>query len=361
MKKVADCMAGRDNNFTLLRAVAATLVLYYHSFPLSIGAAEPIGGFLGYGLGAVAVTVFFAVSGFLVTKSYQERKSLMAFLEARFLRIFPALAVLAFFCVLVIGPLFTTLRPADFFVHPQTLKFLYTHLMVNGIEIELPGVFNTNIYPVAVNGSLWTLPYEISMYEYLALLGLTTVIRRRRVFNVLYFVWALICFFVPPMILVQNIHMRSLSFAFFSGAFLYINRDRIPLNGIIALGLCSITFLFSRTGFHDLVVRAALAYTALWFALVPSGFIRRYNAFGDYSYGLYIYAFPVQQSLAAFWTTIGPLPMFLISGVVTLLMASLSWHLLEKRALRLKGRFISRIGGAAGRLKSRAIAARAAS
>jgi peptidoglycan/LPS O-acetylase OafA/YrhL len=302
------------------------------------------------------VSVFFTISGFLVTKSYLERKNLIAFLEARFLRIFPALAILAFFCVLVVGPLFTTLRLADFFLHPQTLKFLYTHLTVNRIEIELPGVFNDNIYPVAINGSLWTLAYEISMYEYVAFLGVTTLIRRRRIFNSLYIVWGLICFFVPPAILVHNIHMRSLSFAFFSGAFLYINRDRIPLNGIIAIALCVVAFLFSGTGVHDLVARAALAYTAIWL-FVPSGFVRRYNSIGDYSYGLYIYAFPVQQSLAALWTKIGPLPMFLISGVLTLLLASLSWHLVEKRALRLKGRLASGIGRAATRFRKSQAAA----
>jgi peptidoglycan/LPS O-acetylase OafA/YrhL len=118
MKSISDHMRGRDNNFKLLRVVAAVLVLYYHSFPLSLGPTlgrEPIGEFAGYGLGSAAVAVFFAISGFLVTKSYQERGNLLSFLEARFLRIVPAVAVLAFFCVFVIGPLFTTLPLVGFF------------------------------------------------------------------------------------------------------------------------------------------------------------------------------------------------------------------------------------------------------
>lgn len=110
-------MTGRNNNFNLLRVCCATLVLYYHSFPLSMGAAgahEPLGELLGYGVGTIGVTVFFVISGFLVTKSYHERENVLSFVEARFLRIVPALAALAFFCVLIIGPLFTRVSLAHF-------------------------------------------------------------------------------------------------------------------------------------------------------------------------------------------------------------------------------------------------------
>lgn len=202
----------------------------------------------------------------------------------------------------------------------------------------MPGVFDGNIYPGAVNGSLWTLPYEISMYKWVAFLGLISIIRRPFVFNLLYLAWCLICFFVPPTILVHQVQMRLLSFAFFSGAFLYVNRQRIPLNGFIALGLCAAAMLCHRTGSYQLMVEAALAYGAIWLAYRPSGFIRRYNSLGDYSYGMYIYAFPVQQSLAAIAPHIRPIPLFLIAFALTSLIASLSWHIIEKRALNLKGK-----------------------
>ena len=219
-------MNGRENNFNLLRMIAATLVLYFHSFPLSSGPSvqEPIGSFLKYGVGGIGVTIFFVMSGFLVTKSFDERRNIFLFIEARFLRIVPALAGVALFCVLIVGPCYTSLPLADFFWNSHTFRFLYTHMTVHRIEIELPGVFTRNIFPNAVNGSLWTLAYEISMYKWVAFLGLISVIRRRFTFSILFITWVLICLFVPPAYLVHNIQMRSLSVAFFSGAFLYVNR-----------------------------------------------------------------------------------------------------------------------------------------
>ena len=321
-------------------------VLYAHSFPLSMGPGryhEPLGGLTGYDLGSVGVFIFFAISGFLVTRSYQERGSLLSFLEARFLRIVPALVVLALFCILVIGPLYTSLPLPKFFLDSQTLRFLYSHITVTRIEIELPGVFYGNVYPKAINGSLWTLPYELSMYKWVAFLGVISIIRRRLVFNILYSLMCLIWFFVPPSLLMPNIHMRILSFAFFSGAFLYINRQSMPLNGFIVLGLLTVALLFHKTRYDQLITEAFLAYGAIWFAYVPRGFIRRYNSFGDYSYGLYIYAFPVQQSLAATVAGIRPASMILTASALTLLIAILSWYMIEKPALRLKGRLVPRI------------------
>jgi peptidoglycan/LPS O-acetylase OafA/YrhL len=278
------------------------------------------------------------MSGFLVTKSFDERRNIFLFAEARFLRIVPALAGVALFCVLIVGPCYTSLPLADFFWNSHTFRFLYTHMTVHRIEIELPGVFTRNIFPNAVNGSLWTLAYEISMYKWVAFLGLISVIRRRFTFSILFIAWVLICLFVPPAYLVHNIQMRSLSFAFFSGAFFYVNRESIPLTLPGLLGLLAVAASLYSTEYYGFAVEAALAYGSLWFAYIPSGPIRLYNKVEDYSYGLYVYAFPVQQSIAATIKGIGPISMFFIALVVALFLAFLSWHFIEKPTLRLKGK-----------------------
>ena len=163
--RLGDHWSGRDNNFNLLRLVAATLVLVSHSFAISLqsGAAEPFRSSLGLSLGELAVDIFFAASGFLVTASLFTRRDVIEFAAARCLRIFPGLWVSLALTVLVFGFCFTSLAPSAFFSEWQTWRFTIKNaILVRGVEWTLPG------FPHAVNGSLWTLPSEIAMYALLA-------------------------------------------------------------------------------------------------------------------------------------------------------------------------------------------------
>jgi len=136
-----------------------------------------------------------------------------------------------------------------------------------------------------------------------------------------------------------------LFFMFFTGSTFFILKDRITLSPA-AFITCVTAMLLSmcdpRTFF--VVYMLTLAYILFYFAYVPSRLIHSYNRLGDYSYGIYIYAFPVQQSVAALWPGVSVLSMILISTLVTLTLSVLSWHLLEKHALRLKSRSIHHTG-----------------
>ena len=163
---------GRDNNLNFIKFVAATMVLMSYSFALFTGDAstEPWRKTLGMSMGGVVVDIFFCASGFLVAGSLIASQIARDFLAARALRIYPGLWVALLLVVLIMGPLVTTHPNGIFFGSTETWKHLARNaVMVFGGAFQLPGVFEQNPWKGAVNGSLWTLPYELRAYLALAL------------------------------------------------------------------------------------------------------------------------------------------------------------------------------------------------
>lgn len=342
--------SGRDNNFTLLRFVAATCVLITHSFILSTGRpeTEPLGELLGISLGTIAVHVFFVASGFLVTGSLLYRQSLRDFVVARFLRIYPGLWVALAVTVLVVGLFFTNLAIGTFLHHPETLHYLARNATLHrSIASTLPGAFGDVPYKDAVNGSLWTLPLEVRMYAMLA--GLWLMAKLAKVRNVSFFsaTCIVLAFFGIGGDLILFFQHKSSDFTnlggmFFAGASLRVLQNRVPASPRLAwtlLGVLLAAAIFDRMVF-GVIYRLTVPYLVMYFALVPGGFIRRFNALGDYSYGIYIYAFPVQQAVAYLWRGVQPYEMMMLSFLVTLFLSVASWHLIESRALGFKERLM---------------------
>lgn len=346
MKTFIDYLEIRDNNFNLVRFIAASLVIFSHSYPLTLGPGVPdlFATFFGISTGTLAVNIFFAVSGFLVSKSFHDRNNLVTFLYARCLRIFPALIVAVLFCVLIIGALFTQLSLREYFSHEQTYTYLIGNisLVFFSLQYDLPGVFTHSIYPNAVNGSLWTLPIEVWMYFVVAVIGVVGILHKQSLFNLLLVLLVIplyiyIFYYYLEMSEIDLINLRLCGF-FLAGTFCYVNRKEIPLNGFILLGIAALTIMFRfwQMAFVELLFNTLTVYATFWFSLVPAGSIRRFNDIGDFSYGLYIYAFPIQQAIAALYIGIQPLEMMVVSFVMTLFCAYLSWNLVEKPALSLK-------------------------
>ncbi|MDQ6619088.1 MAG: acyltransferase, partial [Pseudomonadota bacterium] len=166
----------RHNNLDLVRFIAAAMVLVSHSYTLTGRNGEP--ALFGYEtIGGLAVAVFFVISGFLVTGSWLRSPSLRTFALKRALRIMPALVVVVTFSALVLGALLSPLPLGQYYVHPQTRDY-FLNLTFTELNYSLPAVFARNPFPHAVNGSLWTLPIEVSMYALLALLGAVHLVRR---------------------------------------------------------------------------------------------------------------------------------------------------------------------------------------
>jgi peptidoglycan/LPS O-acetylase OafA/YrhL len=354
--KLSHYTQGRDNNFNLVRILAAFAVLVSHSYALTTGAGagytEPLLEQIGMTLGSVAVDIFFVASGFLVCGSLLNRKSAVEFLWARVLRIYPALLVMVLLVVFGLGVYFTTLPLATYFSNVKTYAFLVKNsTLFAGILQKLPGVFAGNPFPNSVNGSLWSMPYEVRMYALLLVFWTAARLAKANRFRAFEYavvalalatgVWKLTGFTVDQTMTSGTGQLVRLLFAFFSGAAFYVLKEHIELSRwvFLALLVALLASALDQRAFF-VVYTLSLTYPLLYLAYVPAGWIRGYNRVGDYSYGVYIYAFPVQQSIAALIPGVSVLSMFLLSASITLTLAVLSWPLLERRALGLKGYWV---------------------
>jgi peptidoglycan/LPS O-acetylase OafA/YrhL len=177
VRTFADGLKAPRNNFEVVRLVAAIMIIISHSYPLLGLHFEPFKYYLGgYSTGGdIAVSIFFVVSGFLVTKSATERE-ILNYLISRVLRILPGLCAVVVFVAFVIGPSFTTLEYPEYMLHREVYAYL-KNMLVFGIQFTLPGVFH-QLPTNSVNGSLWTLPIEAAFYVLLPFLISLGFVRR---------------------------------------------------------------------------------------------------------------------------------------------------------------------------------------
>lgn len=358
-RKMAGDNARHDNNFNFLRLAAATLVVVSHSFQLSSGEYYAP---LGLTFGDIAVDIFFVTSGFLVTGSLLSRRDVVFYVRSRLLRIYPGLIVSVGLTVFLLGPLVTKLPVADYLLDAQTLRFLLGNATLFATEIKsLPGVFEGNPFGLAVNNALWTLEWEMTMYWALFLFALpyVTMARYRSSgLEALRFIIPLIFVCAIGLLLFKfwrdNLHntdslliidVPTRMVAMFSaGASLWLWRDRVSFSGrygLMLLPLLLVAALISPRLFVT-VYYVAIAWLTLILAHCDLPWLRRVNGIGDYSYGIYIYSFPIQQAIVMLWPGIGPAWLFVLSIPCTLPFAVLSWHVVEKRALALKQGFRAR-------------------
>jgi len=333
---VADCLAAGNDNFVQLRLLAATLVIYAHCWPLgnSADVVEWVSRTWTVFAGTVAVDAFFFISGLLITMSYVRRASVRSFVRARALRIYPALVVCVVFCALL-GAAVTTLPLRAYFVAPRLYQFIVGNASLARVRPHLPGVFATNRHARIVNGSLWTLPAELQMYGYVALLGVLGILRSKT-----RFACTLAVLLVLGTMARDRIHLVSLEayegFAtyFAAGAGCWMFRDRVVVSGALLAMLIMLCVATRSTAAYPPVFAATIVYFCLWFAFVPR--MGPLTGVGDYSYGLYLYGFPIQQLVAWRLPELGPWPLLLVSLPLAFVLAAASWHCVEKPALARK-------------------------
>jgi peptidoglycan/LPS O-acetylase OafA/YrhL len=334
-RSIASYAAEPENNYLLLRFLAALMVIYGHSYAVTKlpGHIDLVQQLLHFTYaGGVGVDIFFVISGFLVTASYLNRRHWPEFMKARCLRIFPGLIACILAISFLLGPFVTTLGPAEYLFGPQLYVDLFRSLT---LHLRLPGVFE-HLPLDAVNGSLWTLPPEFLLYVLVGLAGLSGVLFAPRIYLTLLVALAAAC-----AVLMGRVHFFEdrevylrLFVLFGAGSAVRVFSDRIPLSTWLLVAAAVPVAILCQTRLFLDAFSVWLVYAVFWLAYVPK--LHWFNRAGDYSYGLYIYAFPIEQTLRQSFPAILPLQMFAAASVLTLACAMLSWHFVEQPALKLK-------------------------
>src|ERR1700722_3467461 len=302
---------------------------------------------LGFSLGEMGLDMLFVTSGFLVTASLVVRQDLIAYLWARILRVYPGLLVMLVLTVFVLAPALTALPYGDYYASPMTWEyFRKCATLIGGVRYSLPGVFDNVPLKGEFNGSLWRMPVEGRVYLYFSPIYVALAVVPALRLKPMRVVLPLSAAVLIAIVLSQRLTGSAYNganirvFMFLYGSSLFVWRERVPMGPWVLVGILAALVLasFDKTVFF-VVYAACLAPLVLHLVYVPRGRIRRFNDWGDYSYGVYIYAFPVQQTLAFFFPAMSLAGMMASSAVVSVAIAIVSWKLIEERALSLKGDF----------------------
>ncbi len=333
-RTLAQCLDQGRDNFALLRLVAAGCVIFGHSYTLLGMTNDPTFPWLGVYTHFLGLATFFTISGFLVTLSWQRRPKLWRFLWSRALRILPALLVCVTLSAFLLGPMLTTLPLMDYLRSPQPYAYLIGNASLLDLHWQLPGVFAKSPVTDFVNGSLWTLPIEASLYIVVAMLGISSLLKRRWlgsftivVLTIAYLAW-------PQQPLSQIGLERAIVCFFIFGALCCINREHIPISTVGVLFIVVLTWALRNTDLYRASLALCIAYSGFWFAYVPR--LPSIDRIGDGSYGLYLWGSPLQQVLITAGGIHTPGLLFCACLPLALGFGLASWHSIEKLALRLK-------------------------
>ena len=338
---LADILPPERNNFAAIRLAMALSVLVSHSWWLATGqsALEPLFAWTHHTLGEHAVQVFFFLSGVVVAQSLFKSGSLIDFISARVLRIFPALIACVLLTALVLGPLVTGASLNAYFADGGWLTYIARTISLSTGSAPLPGVFADVPVKGLVNLSLWTLKYEVICYVALALFGLAAL-RLPKWRGLMTAGLALIVagiFVGPPKPIggytaAENIRYFTLFFS--AGTLAYLLRDRLVLTWVALPPLLAAFALAIGTRFAELTSALFLGYATLMFASLSLPRLRWFTNDQDYSFGVYILACPLQQALIHLRPGIDPVELALLTLGIVLPLSVFSWTHIERPAMR---------------------------
>jgi peptidoglycan/LPS O-acetylase OafA/YrhL len=348
-----DRYRGIGPGFDLLRLLLAAAIFFGHAKwvagtmpiavePLTAASVDhPAGAFVGWKrpFYVSLVPMFFALSGFLVIGSAFRLRQVGQFLLFRSLRIFPALSVEVTLSALILGPAFTTYALYEYFTDPDF--FRYFGNIIGIVTFVLPGVFADSPVRHVVNMNLWTLPAEFYCYLLTAIGMATGLIYNRKLmtgaFVIVTLVFLALSLLYGFAITPANYPTSVVTYYFFVGCIFYHWKDRIPCSygWFLAIGaLTYVLLLFRSTVF---IAPLFLTYVTVFIGTMKLPRIALLRK-GDYSYGIYLYGFPITQAVvAAFPGLLGDgWSVVLLAGAITAFFAAASWHLIERPMLDLK-------------------------
>lgn len=346
---VLDKTEGIGQGFGFLRIALAIAIVCWHTVGICYGKGveEQVWTTL-IGRGAASLLpMFFALSGFLVMGSALRTRSLTTFMTFRVLRILPALSTEVILAAVLVGALATKFPLSHYFRDPNF--FLYLFNIAGHIVFELPGVFVSN--PLStVNASLWTIPPEIACYLFLALAMLSGAYARLTVYVGTLAALIGLDIFASQSGIKQPIgdfgQQYHLFLCFVVGNLAFHLRYRIPCSALLCVGSAAVgLWLVCRPGYINFIGLVCLTYCTIYLGTLKMPELPLFSR-GDYSYGIYLYGFPIQQLVVLFLPGLRTWYFNLaIALPIIVAFAMLSWHCVEAPALAQKYRF--------GRLRNR--------
>ncbi|MBU6261636.1 MAG: acyltransferase [Bacteroidetes bacterium] len=338
------------NNFDLLRILFAWFVIISHSYVLNgLGATDPLFEATNqtFLFSFIGVKGFFIISGYLIFKSMMVSKSIPEYLIKRTLRIFPALAVVLLVTLVAVFFIYPA-GITPFFYNKEVYAYFIGNLILFKPHFFITGVFS-NLMSPAINGSLWTIEYEF--FFYLFILGFFFVRSNKKLLTILlglsvaaflvvrlfFYNWTVQTHFFIPLE-----SMFDLGPYFLMGALLSCyDLDQLPAKNVIAVFLLSALLVGTYMHVGHTVVYFTLPYLVIYLGKKTSGLAAWvHQKLGDPSYGIYLYAFPLQQFIIYLYKP-STLTLFVISTIGAFAFGYLSWILIEKKALALKAYFKS--------------------
>ena len=340
---VADILRPDRNSFGVIRLAMAVAVLISHSYFFVSGdsTTEPLVWLTGHSLGEHAVQVFFVLSGILVTESLLRSRGAINFFCGRCLRIFPGLIVCVALTALVLGPLVSQRSVAVYFSDPQWAAYVVkTILLVTGAA-TLPGTFGELPAAGLVNMSLWTLKYEVICYLGLGAIGVAGLLRERFRMPATAILAVVLCGIylrAPDQAHAVGLvdHVRYFALYFGMGTLVCLLKDYIPVVRWVTLPLLALFLASVGMPWAELTCAVFLAYATIVAATFSFGSLRAWCNRHDVSFGVYIYAAPIQQALLLAFPGFGPLTLSAMALAISALFARLSWDYIEKPAMALR-------------------------
>ena len=337
------------NNFDLLRILFAWFVIISHSYVLNgLGATDPLFQVTNqtFLFSFIGVKGFFIISGYLIFKSMMVSTSIPEYLIKRVLRIFPALAVVLVLTLVAIYFIYPN-NLVPFFKNKEVLAYFLGNMILFKPHFFISGIFNGQ-YSAAINGSLWTIEYEFFFYLFILLLFyvrtnekllrvlLSFLIAAFLIVRLFFYNWTVQTHFFIPLE-----SLFDLGPYFLMGSLLSLfDLEALPYKNAIAAVLLGVLLAATYTNAGHVVVYFTLPFLVIYVGKKTSGLAAWvHTKIGDPSYGIYLYAFPLQQILIYFFKP-STFWLFVMSSIGAFVFGYFSWILIEKKALSLKRYFI---------------------
>lgn len=335
------------NNFDFLRLLFATFVIITHSYTL-LGLQECDWlCFLSQNqatFSSIGVKGFFIISGYLIYQSLERSKTLQNYFWKRFLRLYPALIFMLIIVMLFIPFFYTYDLPI--YSNNAYWEYFTNNLKIYTHQFKIMGVFERNPYPNSINGSLWTIQYELTMYLLLAFLF---IFKRSDKTLKLLISLSVVILLIGNLFYKEEIsiygyiisagHLLDLGYFFMSGAFIYVFEVKLKpyFKYLFYLSILLVILSVSYT-FYDKAIFFTLPLIVIYIGSSSTRYLNQiHKKIGDLSYGIYIYGFPIQQALIYFFN---PNLYVLMSSsiIIAAIFGFFSWHLIEKKCLKFKSK-----------------------